>query len=88
VPGALGRPAPVTSLYGARTVNGAVAVPEAPLLVTVAVPGFAFLGTLVSSDATGHASTVDEPSDVVLNVLAMRSPAAKNWPVSLNGAVA
>jgi hypothetical protein len=73
-------------------VKGAVAVPELPWLVTVAVPVWAFLGTFVVSEKCPLASTEAEPSpDVVpasVNVLVALSPAAKNCPKILNGAVA
>src|SRR5579862_6422050 len=79
--------------YGERTVKAAVAVPDRPVLVTVAVPGNAPDGTFVMRLVCPLESAVDEPRLVsfvepaLANVLATLSPTRKNSPEILNGAV-
>ena len=74
--------------------KGVDAVPELPLLVTVAVPGAALPGTFVICEARPLASAVAEPracdvlAPALVNEFEVLSPAEKNWPVILNGAVA
>ena len=67
-------------VYGEGTVKSALALPEPPLLVTVAVPALAVFGTFVMSENCPLRSAVDEPRAVVvpasLKVLAILSPTA------------
>jgi hypothetical protein len=73
-----------------ETVKELEAFPELPVLVTVAVPAFAFNGTFVDRLKRPEALAVAEPSAVVtpasVNLLEMVLPAAKNSPTILNGA--
>ena len=72
--------------------KSALALPELPLLVTVAVPALALPGTLVMSVNWPLALAVADPSAVVVpasvKALAILSPTEKNRPEILNGAVA
>jgi hypothetical protein len=75
------------------TVNGAVALPVEPVLVTVAEPALARPGTFdrkvirpLSSATAEPRRTLDAPD--CANTLATWSPSPKNCPVILNGAPA